>query len=218
MRDLYAYLMSIPAIKQPNKPLPSPFNLPGARLSLWGWKLLFFFPINLHHDDARQSKEWNRGKYIVDSLGHCSMCHTPLNVFGAPKSRYYLTGTLLAVIGRLTLVSRVYLLQAFRTLPMSLLATSCFTMQALLPVLWQRLIYNSLSHLTEEDRLAMATYLKTVASDDPLAMSPSNAKPNVKRGKQVYLNTCIICHQDGQMSAPILGKGPNWSLRLQASV
>ena len=42
--------------------------------------------------DLTQSPAWNRGKYIVDGLGHCSMCHTPLNVFGAPKTRFYLTG------------------------------------------------------------------------------------------------------------------------------
>jgi len=33
-RALYAYFMSIPAVKQQNTPLPFPFNVPGARLSL----------------------------------------------------------------------------------------------------------------------------------------------------------------------------------------
>src|SRR4029079_4227691 len=93
LKALYAYLMSLPPVHLPNKPLPFPFSIPGARFPLWGWKLLFFFPeMEPFTQDKNKSDEWNRGKYIVDSLGHCSMCHTPLNVFGAPKNRYYLTG------------------------------------------------------------------------------------------------------------------------------
>ncbi len=80
VRALYAYFMSIPAVNQKNKPLPFPFNLPGARFSLWGWNLLFFYPNSDLKYNPDQSPLWNRGHYIVDGLGHCSMCHTPLNI------------------------------------------------------------------------------------------------------------------------------------------
>ena len=93
VKAMYAYFMSIPAVKQQNKSLPFPFNMPGARFSLWGWNILFFYPTPDLQYDPDQSAQWNRGKYIVDGLGHCSMCHTPLNLLGAPKNRYYLTGT-----------------------------------------------------------------------------------------------------------------------------
>ena len=92
LRALYAYFMSLPAVKQENIPLPFPFSVPGARSSLLGWKLLFFYPNELLQNDPTQSKVWNRGKYIVDGLGHCSLCHTPLNPLGSPKTQYYLTG------------------------------------------------------------------------------------------------------------------------------
>ena len=86
VRAIYAYLMSLPPVKSKNKTLPFPFNLPGARFSLYGWNILFFYPDNQEYQyDPHQSKEWNRGAYIVNGLGHCSMCHTPLNVFGSPK-------------------------------------------------------------------------------------------------------------------------------------
>jgi mono/diheme cytochrome c family protein len=33
--------------------------------------------------DAAKDKEWNRGAYLVESLGHCGACHSNRNVFGA---------------------------------------------------------------------------------------------------------------------------------------
>ncbi|NDH69478.1 MAG: hypothetical protein EBY22_16605, partial [Gammaproteobacteria bacterium] len=39
----------------------------------------------------------------------------------------------------------------------------------------------------------------------------------LSRGKQVYVSSCIICHQNGEMTAPIIGNGPNWSRRLKSS-
>lgn len=41
-RALYAYFMSLPPVHLENKSLPFPFNVPGARFTLWGWNLLFF--------------------------------------------------------------------------------------------------------------------------------------------------------------------------------
>jgi cytochrome c5 len=74
-----------------------------------------------------------------------------------------------------------------------------------------------LSYLNEEDRLAIATYLKTVVSEEPMGLPSSEQQPTLKRGKQVYINSCIVCHQQGQMSAPRIGNGSNWFLRLKTS-
>jgi mono/diheme cytochrome c family protein len=35
--------------------------------------------------DPAQSPEWNRGRYLAESLGHCGACHTPRNALGAEK-------------------------------------------------------------------------------------------------------------------------------------
>jgi mono/diheme cytochrome c family protein len=32
-----------------------------------------------------KSAEWNRGRYLVDALGHCGTCHTPKTLLGADK-------------------------------------------------------------------------------------------------------------------------------------
>jgi cytochrome c5 len=77
--------------------------------------------------------------------------------------------------------------------------------------------HNSLKYLTEDDRMAIATYLKTVISQEPFDLLPSEKQPTLKRGKQVYINSCIVCHQNGAMSAPRIGNSANWFMRLKSS-
>ncbi len=35
-----------------------------------------------YQPDPKQSAKWNRGAYLVEGLGHCSMCHTAINALG----------------------------------------------------------------------------------------------------------------------------------------
>ncbi len=215
VRALYAYFMSIPAVEQKNKSLPFPFGVPGARFSLWGWNLLFFYPGDDLQYNPDQSPTWNRGKYIVDGLGHCSMCHTPLNVLGAPKNTYYLTGTFIDGYWAPN-ITKYGLQSADHAEVADVFAKNNLINQAgTVAGPMAEVNHNSLSHLTEGDRLAIATYLKTVESVDPLGMPASEQKPTLKRGRQVYVSACIICHQDGQMSAPLIGDSANWYSRLQ---
>lgn len=217
-RDLYAYFMSIPAVKLENKPLPFPFSVPGARSSLIGWNLLFFFPLDTSVEYQKdKTAAWNRGQYIVDSLGHCSMCHTPLNPLGAPKSRYYLTGGFIdgywaPNIGKYGLESASHEEVANVFKHNQLINNAGPVAGGMAEV-----NHNSLMHLTDEDQLAIATYLKTVESEEPNGLPPSNSPPSLLRGKQVYLQACVLCHQDGKMSAPLIGNAPNWFERLKTS-
>jgi cytochrome c5 len=217
-RALYTYFMHLPPVKLENRPLPFPFNVPGARLSLWGWNMLFFFPtLQESIDDPTQSQQWNRGKYIVDGLGHCSMCHTPLNPFGAPKTRFYLTGGFIdgywaPNITKYGLHSANHyeVANVFKTGNLLNKAGSVAGPMA-------EVNHNSLSYLTNDDQLAIATYLKTVVSEEPLGLTGSDKEPTLKRGKQVYISACIICHQNGEMAAPRIGNGANWFNRLKAN-
>lgn len=215
---LYDYFMSIPAVSLKNKPLPFPFNVPGIRSTLWGWNLLFFFP---EHNEIPYEKQhspaWNRGKYLVDGLGHCSMCHTPMNAFGAPKTKYYLTGTFIngywaPNITGLGLESATVeeVAQVFKDNELLHKAGPVAGPMA-------EVNHNSLNHLSDADRLAIAHYIKSVDTPDPLALSPSQQAPSLSRGKQVYTQVCSLCHQDGKMSAPIIGDAPNWTMRLKDS-
>lgn len=90
LKDLYAYLRSLPPSSQPNKSheLRFPF---GLRFLLRGWKWLYFAPGPFVPDPSR-SATLNRGAYLVEALGHCSECHTPRNFLGGAKKDRYLAG------------------------------------------------------------------------------------------------------------------------------
>jgi mono/diheme cytochrome c family protein len=80
VRDLFAYLKTLAPVsgKVRDHDVPFPFDI---RRDIGIWKLLFmdgkpFMP------DAARSVQWNRGAYLVNSLGHCAECHSPRNFLG----------------------------------------------------------------------------------------------------------------------------------------
>ncbi|EKS35601.1 c-type cytochrome [Afipia clevelandensis] len=80
IRDLFAYIKTLPPLSGRARPhdVTFPFNI---RRLVGGWKFLFmddkpFVP------DPKQSAAWNRGAYLVNGLGHCAECHSPRNFLG----------------------------------------------------------------------------------------------------------------------------------------
>jgi mono/diheme cytochrome c family protein len=90
LRDLFAYLKTLPAIsgKVRDHELPFPFNI---RRTLGMWKLLFLDGKTFIPDPA-QSAQWNRGAYLVNGPGHCAECHSPRNLLGATIASRRFTG------------------------------------------------------------------------------------------------------------------------------
>jgi len=86
-----AYLYSVPAVRQDNRPhdVVFPFSW---RFLQTGWKLLFFTPGPFQPAPER-SAAYNRGAYLATALAHCGECHTPRNFFGATRSGQRLSGT-----------------------------------------------------------------------------------------------------------------------------
>jgi len=85
-----AYLKTIEpvAVKVESNRLPFPFSL-RANLAIWN---LLFFRAGRFQPDTSRSTQWNRGRYLVDVLEHCGVCHTPKNLLGGDKQRAYLAG------------------------------------------------------------------------------------------------------------------------------
>jgi thiosulfate dehydrogenase len=79
MRALWAYMsQGVAPVEKPNKPpsMSFPFNM---RVGLAYWNFVFLdsspFAPSPHKDAV-----WNRGAYLVQSLGHCGACHTPRGI------------------------------------------------------------------------------------------------------------------------------------------
>ena len=90
LRDLFAYLRSLPPSSRASQPhdLRLPF---GWRWLVWFWKLFFFSP-GPYVPDPALNPTLNRGAYLVNALGHCGECHTPRNFLGGPKRSRFLGG------------------------------------------------------------------------------------------------------------------------------
>ena len=80
IRDLFAYLKTLVPVsgKVRDHDLPFPFSI---RRNVGIWKILFFDD-KPFMPDTNHSPEWNRGAYLVNSLGHCAECHSPRNFLG----------------------------------------------------------------------------------------------------------------------------------------
>jgi mono/diheme cytochrome c family protein len=78
--DLFAYLKKLASVsgRVRDHDVPFPFNI---RRNIGIWKLLFMGGKPFAPDRAR-SAQWNRGAYLVNSLGHCAECHSPRNFLG----------------------------------------------------------------------------------------------------------------------------------------
>ncbi|MGQ0662767.1 MAG: c-type cytochrome [Pseudomonadota bacterium] len=91
LKDLKAYIFSLPPVAQSNRPhdVGFPFHL---RFLQFFWKWLFFTPGPLRPQPAK-SAESNRGAYLVEALGHCGECHTPRNFLGGMTASLAFAGT-----------------------------------------------------------------------------------------------------------------------------
>ncbi len=90
MRDLWAYLRTLPANAQSSRPhdVGFPYNL---RFAVTFWKWLYFTP-GAFTPDPKATPKINRGAYLSTALGHCGECHTPRNFMGGPRKDRFLAG------------------------------------------------------------------------------------------------------------------------------
>ena len=94
IRDLWAYLRSLPPVVRANRAheLRFPF---GWRFLATFWQWLFFAP-QPFVANPRASAQVNRGAYLANVLGHCAECHTPRSFLGGLKKERWLAGGVLA--------------------------------------------------------------------------------------------------------------------------
>ena len=88
VRDLLAYLKTLPAVDRRSEPhqLGFPFSI---RRGLGLWKLVHLDGKPFQSSPAR-SAQMNRGAYLVEGPGHCAECHSPRDITGGidPSRRF----------------------------------------------------------------------------------------------------------------------------------
>lgn len=199
---IFAYLKTVPAVHYtpPANRLPFPLNI---RTMVGGWNLLFFRKSEFKAD-PRQSAEWNRGAYIVNGLGHCSACHTAKNMLGADKSSHAFQGGVLEdfVAPDLTGNPRTGL-GAWSVEDIAEYLHTGRNARAGAGGPMADVITYSTSLMTDQDRRAIATYLKSLPASPNGTLSPPDAAA-MKRGAAIYSDACTGCHLENGVGQPRL--------------
>ncbi|CAB3740828.1 c-type cytochrome [Paraburkholderia rhynchosiae] len=194
---IFAYLKSIAPVREPNRKhtLRFPFN---QRNLLYGWRTLYFHEGEFKPDPTR-SVEWNRGAYLVEGLGHCTMCHTKINMLGGSSQSEQFAGGLIPVqnwyapsltsdkdggLGDWSIKDIVDLLRAGISDRGAVYGPMA------------EVTYHSLQYMTDEDVKAMAVYLKTLPDNRGRKTGPTAATDtNVYApGEKIYADKCALCH------------------------
>lgn len=196
---LWAYLRTVEPVHQPNLPhaLKYPYS---TQWALAGWRALFFRPGEWRPDLARPP-EWNRGAYLVQSLGHCAACHTPRNALGGSKSRAAWAGGMLDGQGWYAPALNDPAQAGLQDWPVedivALLRVGT-TPRAAVSGPMAEVVVRSTQYLDDADARAVAVYLQSL----PLQRAePEQAAPAVQttlqRGQGLYTRHCAQCHGDG---------------------
>jgi mono/diheme cytochrome c family protein len=88
--DIFAYIRTLPPVggKPPNHDLTFPFSI---RRGVGLWKLAYLNG-SVIEPESNRSESWNRGRYLVEGVGHCAECHSPRNFAGAIIDEKRLSG------------------------------------------------------------------------------------------------------------------------------
>jgi mono/diheme cytochrome c family protein len=164
VRDLFAYLRTLPAVsgRARDHDLPFPFNI---RRTLGGWKLLFLDG-KPFEPDPKQSAEWNRGAYLVNGPAHCAECHSPRNPLGGivvsqrfaggpnPEGEGWVPNITQKGLGSWSVKDIAYLLESGSTPEFDSVGGSMAA------------VIRNTAQLSEADRNAMAVYIKSLPPVD----------------------------------------------------
>jgi mono/diheme cytochrome c family protein len=174
VRDLFAYLKTLPAVsgKPREHDVPFPFNI-RRNVGIWKWLFMDGKPMAA---DASRSASWNRGAHLVNGLGHCAECHSPRNFLGGiveaqrfaggpnPEGEGWVPNITQKRLGEWSAKDIAYFLETGQTPDGDTAGGSMV-----------RVIKNT-SQLSAEDRAAIAEYLK--------ALPPVEGPPRPKKAKE----------------------------------
>ncbi|ARU93759.1 c-type cytochrome [Tatumella citrea] len=211
---LYVYFMHGVApvsVKAPQTSLTFPFSL---RWGMKFWNIAFasgnsYPPAPTTQSDSADAQALSRGRYLVDTLGHCSSCHTPRGIGMQEKalndsdSRFLSSG----MLNDWTVPSlrnpdgwSVNDIAEYLSTGRNDFASVGGEMTGV--------VQHSMQHMNQADLHAIALYLKSLPAS---TKQQHNVKPdlqndtqktvdtltlgkNLNSGQMLYLNNCEACH------------------------
>ena len=226
IKAIYAYLRTVPAVRS-SPPAASFWFRQRWAMSIWN---TLFFTEGEVATNAAQSEVWNRGSYLVETLGHCGACHTPRNVLLAERPEQRLTGGVAA--GEVepgknrswsapNLTSAESGLARWSLEELEKYLKGGFSRRAGVLGPMNEVIANSLRYLTNSDIAAMAVYLKSLPPNGESPQQTLGAAEHAS-GQALYEQYCDECHlstgRGGFRKAPPVAGSPMVQANSAASV
>jgi mono/diheme cytochrome c family protein len=196
-----AYLATLTpfANEAPPPALRFPLNF---RVVMRLWNYLFFRP-GILEPDQQKGTDWNRGRYLVEGLGHCGVCHTPKNIFGADKRGRAFSG---GIVGgwfapRLDAAEHSGL-KSWSVDDIAEYLSSGRNGKSHADGPMAEVVLNSTSKMSDADIRAVAVYLKSLPPGvpDPAVLPPPEA--SMSAGAAIYAHACVSCHEADGSGAP----------------
>jgi len=188
---MYAYLMSLKPvnIEAPETDLSWPFSM---RWTLNFWNVMF---AGKNPGDAKdQSEQWQRGRYMVDVLGHCGECHTPRNALGAVDPDKHLQGSVIAGYEAPSLIPDKLAARGWTPAALQTFLREGMSDQGTMFSEMYTVFHHSSRYLRGEDLKAMSLYLMGENPPDARIVDAGNRAGADSPGRRHYLNVCAGCH------------------------
>ena len=190
---IFAYLMQTRPAPTANRDpdLKFPYNM---RFGVRFWNMLFLKD-TLPDASAGQSPSWLRGRYMVNTLGHCAECHTPRGMLGQLDDAKTLRGNVLARIGAPDISPAGLSASGWTAADLATFFSTGVAPQGSAYGEMFAVVHLSTQHLTPGDLTSMTTYL---LGDQPPAPQPLKPPPaadaTLEAGRRTYIAVCAGCH------------------------
>jgi mono/diheme cytochrome c family protein len=198
---IYAYLMT-------RKPVhaETPANrvlIPRPAVAAWN-------ALYLRHgavaSDVSRSTEWNRGRYLVDGLGHCGGCHTPRDALGGEKAQEALAGGEAESWRAPALNERVAAPAPWTLEQMTRYLRTGYDDQHGVAAGPMAAVTRNLAGVPEGDVRAIATYIIDAMGHRAPAERPGSKAATADvggPGAALYESTCAGCHDRASRGIPL---------------
>lgn len=193
---LYAHLRSLTPVAQANRPHELGFPY-GTQAALAVWRALYFKPVDFEAD-PELSPAWNRGRYLVEGLGHCAACHSTRNRLGATDAAGLFAGGPMpdaAWYAPSLANPKAAGVQGWPREEIVRLLKHGVSSKASVSGPMAAVVFDSTQHLADEDLNAMALYLASIPVKESALTAIKPAEIELKsRGAKLYEQHCAGCH------------------------
>ncbi|MEX3952141.1 cytochrome c [Paraburkholderia sp. EG287B] len=202
---LYAWLMSRASVNAPAPHNALMFPL-GLRPLMAVWNQLYLPPASAASTASAtstdaQAQQVARGRYLVESLGHCGACHTPLNHLGAERRDHALQGGTLEGWDAPALTDLTARPRPWTQAQLTNYLRTGYASEHGAAAGPMRTVTRSLADDAPEDIDAIAAYLMTLQSNPNAAAPPAAASVHVStapaNGATLFAAACASCHAEG---------------------